>query len=109
MIEGFRKAGRKTFLLTNSLWEYTQVVMNYLEGNKTGRYHYISNDIILSLTYNQLYIHPYIIYKHISPYGLCECMLKTKMFIRWKKALEETPADRPNERPVPPYLFLIGV
>ena len=37
MIEGFRAVGRKTFLLTNSLWDYTQVVMNYLEGKKTGK------------------------------------------------------------------------
>lgn len=32
MLEEFRRLGRKVFLLTNSLWEYTQVVMNYLEG-----------------------------------------------------------------------------
>jgi 5'-nucleotidase len=36
MFEGFRRAGRKVFLLTNSLWEYTNVVMNYLEGRKKG-------------------------------------------------------------------------
>ena len=34
MLDSFKKAGRKVFLLTNSLWEYTQVVMNYLEGRK---------------------------------------------------------------------------
>ena len=32
MLSEMRQAGRKVFLLTNSLWEYTQVVMNYLEG-----------------------------------------------------------------------------
>lgn len=36
MLEGFRKAGRKVFLLTNSLWDYTNVVMNYLESRKSG-------------------------------------------------------------------------
>lgn len=36
MLDGFRAAGRKVFLLTNSLWDYTQVVMSYLEGRKTG-------------------------------------------------------------------------
>ena len=36
MLDGFRRAGRKVFLLTNSLWDYTQVVMNYLEGRKSG-------------------------------------------------------------------------
>jgi len=36
MLESFRKSGRKTFLLTNSLWDYTQVVMNYLESKKSG-------------------------------------------------------------------------
>jgi hypothetical protein len=30
MLNNFRQSGRKTFLATNSLWEYTQVVMNYL-------------------------------------------------------------------------------
>jgi len=36
MLDSFRRAGKRTFLLTNSLWEYTQVVMNYLEGKKEG-------------------------------------------------------------------------
>ncbi len=36
MLEGFRRSGMKVFLLTNSLWDYTQVVMNYLEGRKAG-------------------------------------------------------------------------
>ena len=36
MLDSFRKAGRKVFLLTNSLWEYTQVVMSYLEARKVG-------------------------------------------------------------------------
>ena len=37
MLESFRRSGRKTFLLTNSLWDYTQVVMNYLQGKKSGK------------------------------------------------------------------------
>lgn len=44
MLESFRRSGRKTFLLTNSLWDYTQVVMNYLQGKKSG------NDIDLKWT-----------------------------------------------------------
>lgn len=36
MLAAFKKSGRKVFLLTNSLWDYTQVVMNYLEGKKSG-------------------------------------------------------------------------
>ena len=36
MLQEFKRAGKKTFLLTNSLWEYTMVVMNYLEGRKAG-------------------------------------------------------------------------
>ncbi len=36
MLESFRKAGKKVFLLTNSLWDYSNVVMNYVEGKKTG-------------------------------------------------------------------------
>ncbi|KAJ1439119.1 HAD-superfamily hydrolase [Ochromonadaceae sp. CCMP2298] len=36
MLEEYRRAGKKVFLLTNSLWDYTQVVMNYLQGKKTG-------------------------------------------------------------------------
>ena len=34
MLKALRRAGRKVFLLTNSLFDYTQVVMNYLEGKK---------------------------------------------------------------------------
>ena len=34
MLESFRKSGKATFLLTNSLWDYTQVVMNYLHSQK---------------------------------------------------------------------------
>jgi HAD superfamily 5'-nucleotidase-like hydrolase len=36
MLKKFRKAGKKVFLLTNSDFLYTQVVMNYLEGKKKG-------------------------------------------------------------------------
>ena len=35
MLEGFKKAGKKVFLLTNSLWDYTQVVMNFLYNQCT--------------------------------------------------------------------------
>lgn len=31
-----REAGKKVFLLTNSLWDYTNVVMNYLQAKKEG-------------------------------------------------------------------------
>jgi 5'-nucleotidase len=34
MIKRLRAAGKKTFLLTNSLWDYTNVVMNFLVGNE---------------------------------------------------------------------------
>jgi hypothetical protein len=37
MLESFRKAGKKVFLLTNSLWDYSNVVMNYVEGKKTDK------------------------------------------------------------------------
>ena len=30
MLNGLRRAGKKVFLLTNSLFDYTQVVMNYM-------------------------------------------------------------------------------
>lgn len=33
-----KKSGRKLFLLTNSLWEYSNVLMNYLWGNPSGKY-----------------------------------------------------------------------
>ncbi|GJQ08592.1 hypothetical protein GpartN1_g383.t1 [Galdieria partita] len=33
-----KKSGRKLFLLTNSLWEYTNVLMNYLWGNPSSVY-----------------------------------------------------------------------
>jgi hypothetical protein len=36
MFDQFRNYNKKVFLLTNSYWEYTHVVMNYLEGKKTG-------------------------------------------------------------------------
>ncbi|VAI37259.1 unnamed protein product [Triticum turgidum subsp. durum] len=32
MLQMLRKSGRSTFLVTNSLWDYTDVVMNYLCG-----------------------------------------------------------------------------
>jgi HAD superfamily 5'-nucleotidase-like hydrolase len=36
MLSRYRSSGFKVFLLTNSLYDYTQVVMNYLEGRKAG-------------------------------------------------------------------------
>lgn len=36
MLKQYRESGRKTFLVTNSLWEYTNVVMNFLVGNTQG-------------------------------------------------------------------------
>lgn len=36
MLDSFRKSGRKVFLLTNSDFPYTQVVMNYLYARKEG-------------------------------------------------------------------------
>lgn len=33
MLQRFRRSGKKVFLLTNSLWDYTTVVMNFLYGN----------------------------------------------------------------------------
>jgi hypothetical protein len=32
-----RAAGRKTFIVTNSLYDYTNVVMNYLLEGRTGK------------------------------------------------------------------------
>eukprot|EP00871_Galdieria_phlegrea_P005658 jgi/Galph1/6093/GphlegSOOS_G4661.1 len=37
-LDQLKRSGRKLFLLTNSLWEYTNVLMNYLWGNSTGVY-----------------------------------------------------------------------
>lgn len=33
MLQMYKKSGRKLFLATNSLWDYTNVVMNYLCGS----------------------------------------------------------------------------
>jgi HAD superfamily 5'-nucleotidase-like hydrolase len=48
MIQKMKSSGKIVFLLTNSLWEYTNVVMNYLvhggTDTKTGQYKY-NNDI----------------------------------------------------------------
>jgi hypothetical protein len=32
MLQMYKRSGRKLFLATNSLWDYTNVVMNYLCG-----------------------------------------------------------------------------
>ncbi len=37
MLQQYKESGRKTFLVTNSLWEYTDVVMNFLVGNHGPR------------------------------------------------------------------------
>lgn len=34
-LDRLRQSGRKTFVVTNSLWDYTHVVMNYIFGNDT--------------------------------------------------------------------------
>jgi hypothetical protein len=38
VLETFRLSGRKIFLATNSLYDYTHVVMNYLLGGRTGQH-----------------------------------------------------------------------
>lgn len=35
-LEALRRSGRKLFLATNSLWDYTHVVMNFLLGGRVG-------------------------------------------------------------------------
>jgi len=41
MLLRLRAAGKKVFLLTNSMWEYTTVVMDYLVHHKQGAYAHI--------------------------------------------------------------------
>ena len=36
LLEMLRSSGRKLFLATNSLWDYTHVIMNYLISNRVG-------------------------------------------------------------------------
>ena len=36
MLEALRSAGKKVFLLTNSLWDFTNVVMNHLVHGASG-------------------------------------------------------------------------
>lgn len=36
LLEMYRQAGRKVFIATNSLWDYTNVVMNFLIDGKVG-------------------------------------------------------------------------
>ena len=36
LLEALRASGRKLFLATNSLWDYTHVVMNFLLSGRTG-------------------------------------------------------------------------
>ena len=37
LLKALRASGKKVFLLTNSLWDYTNVVMNFLCSNKVGK------------------------------------------------------------------------
>jgi 5'-nucleotidase len=37
LMQMYHKAGRKVFLATNSLWAYTNVVMNFLIDGVEGR------------------------------------------------------------------------
>ncbi|KAK4537407.1 hypothetical protein CDCA_CDCA12G3432 [Cyanidium caldarium] len=39
VLKRMKRSGRRTFLLTNSLWDYTNVVMNFLMGNAPGVLH----------------------------------------------------------------------
>ena len=36
MLKALRASGKKVFLLTNSLWDFTNVVMNYLVDGREG-------------------------------------------------------------------------
>lgn len=36
LLESLRASGRRLFLATNSLWDYTHVVMNFLLKGRTG-------------------------------------------------------------------------
>lgn len=36
LLESYRASGRKLFVATNSLWDYTNVAMNFLLSGKTG-------------------------------------------------------------------------
>lgn len=36
ILDMYKCSGRKIFLATNSLWDYTNVVMNYLVSNRVG-------------------------------------------------------------------------
>ncbi|WIA37290.1 hypothetical protein OEZ86_014231 [Tetradesmus obliquus] len=37
MLQMYKRSGRQLFLATNSLWDYTHVVMNYLCGKRVGK------------------------------------------------------------------------
>jgi HAD superfamily 5'-nucleotidase-like hydrolase len=36
LLEDLRRTGKKLFIVTNSLWDYTNVVMNFMMGGKVG-------------------------------------------------------------------------
>ncbi|KAJ0980389.1 hypothetical protein J5N97_008644 [Dioscorea zingiberensis] len=55
MLKMLRDSGRATFLVTNSLWDYTNIVMNFLCGNPTsansevGIYDWLENfDVVIT-------------------------------------------------------------
>eukprot|EP00262_Sarcandra_glabra_P005211 TRINITY_DN16570_c0_g1_i1.p1 TRINITY_DN16570_c0_g1~~TRINITY_DN16570_c0_g1_i1.p1 ORF type:complete len:599 (-),score=102.60 TRINITY_DN16570_c0_g1_i1:218-2014(-) len=54
MLKMLRDSGRSTFLVTNSLWDYTNVVMNFLcgqtlDGNSTCNYAWLQNfDVVVT-------------------------------------------------------------
>ncbi|WZZ05795.1 hypothetical protein YC2023_091716 [Brassica napus] len=43
LIKMIRDSGRSTFLVTNSLWDYTNIVMNFLCGGRTVHGHHTCN------------------------------------------------------------------
>ena len=49
MLDSYRRAGRKTFLLTNSLWDYTQV-----SDNSVVLYAYMCSSMCVLI---QVYLH----------------------------------------------------
>ncbi|WOK97080.1 hypothetical protein Cni_G05788 [Canna indica] len=55
MLKMLRNSGRATFLVTNSLWDYTNVVMNYLcgsynsDGQSSSNYKWLENfDVVIT-------------------------------------------------------------
>ncbi|XP_044511961.1 5'-nucleotidase domain-containing protein 4 isoform X2 [Mangifera indica] len=55
MLEMLRESGRSTFLVTNSLWDYTNIVMNFLcgthklDGSSTGNFDWLKYfDVVIT-------------------------------------------------------------